>query len=128
MAQVNVTINGRQYRMACEDGQEDHLMRLAQDLDRRIESMRASFGEVGDMRLAIMAAITIADEFMEANERIRQLEDEVAALQNAQMRAAGRQQATEAAILAAFTSAAERIEKVAMTLNQSATAAVPVRG
>ena len=59
MSQVTVTINGRQFRMACEDGQEGHLMRLAQDLDQRIEKLRGNFGEIGDARLTIMAALTV---------------------------------------------------------------------
>ena len=41
MSQVSVTINGRQFRMACEDGQEGHLMELARDLDTRIEGLRS---------------------------------------------------------------------------------------
>ena len=49
VAQINVSINGRQFRMACEDGQEDHLLRLAKEFDMRVEKIRAQFGEVGDM-------------------------------------------------------------------------------
>src|SRR5580693_656507 len=56
MSQVSVTINGRQFRMACEDGQEGHLMELARDLDTRIEGLRSKFGEIGDTRLTVMAA------------------------------------------------------------------------
>ncbi len=44
MAQVTVTINGRQFRMACEDGQEGHLMNLARELDSRISGLRTKFG------------------------------------------------------------------------------------
>ena len=62
MSHVNVTIHGRQYRMACEDGQEDHLRRLAKDLDQRIEQLKRSFGAIGDMRLIVMAALTVGDE------------------------------------------------------------------
>jgi cell division protein ZapA (FtsZ GTPase activity inhibitor) len=64
MAHVSVTINGRQYRMACEDGQENHLIWLSGDLDRRIGQLRAQFGEIGDMRLTMMAALTVADELV----------------------------------------------------------------
>ena len=69
MTQVNVTINGRQFRMACEDGEEAHLMELAEDLDRRIQKLRARFGEIGDTRLTVMAALTLADELAETKER-----------------------------------------------------------
>jgi cell division protein ZapA len=117
MAHVNVTINSRQYRMACADGQEDHLLRLAQDLNQRIDGIRAQFGEVGDMRLTIMAAITIADELSEVAKKFRVLEQDVVSLQDARLVAADRAQATEAAIVKAFSAAAERIENASKKLN-----------
>lgn len=119
MSHVSVTINGRQYRMACEDGQEGHLMRLARDLDQRIEQLRSRFGEIGDMRLTVMAALTVADELVEAGKRLRRLEEEFAGLQDARVLSADRTQATHAAIAAALNSAAERIERVTKSLNQS---------
>jgi cell division protein ZapA len=118
VAQINVTINGRQFRMACEDGQEEHLLDLARDFNRRIDAIRKQFGEVGDMRLTIMAALTMGDEFSDAVARVARLEQEVTALQDARLDAANRAQATEAAIANAFVSAAERIEKVAKVLSQ----------
>jgi cell division protein ZapA len=118
MAHVNVTINSRQYRMACEDGQEAHLLRLAKDLDRRIEELRGRFGEIGDTRLVVMAAITVADELAEAGKRMRQLEDELAGMQGAGAANVERSKATQAAIAAALNSAAERIEGVTKSLNQ----------
>jgi cell division protein ZapA len=119
MAQVNVTINGRQFRMACEDGQEQHLVQLAQDLDRRIGELRGKFGEIGDTRLTVMAALTVADELTEATRRVRRLEEELAALQDARVISADRAKVTQAAIVAAFNAAAERIETVTKRLNQS---------
>ena len=83
MSQVSVTINGRQFRMACEDGQEGHLMNLARELENRISGLRNKFGEIGDTILTVMAAITVADELAEAGQRIKRLEEELAALQNA---------------------------------------------
>jgi len=65
MSQVNVTINGRQFRMACEDGQEGHLQQLARELDERIVALRGQFGEIGDARLTVMAALMVADELAE---------------------------------------------------------------
>jgi cell division protein ZapA len=118
MAQVNVTINGRQYRMACEDGQEEHLTRLAADVDARIEQLRGSFGEVGDARLTVMAALTLADELTEAGRRIRHLEEELSGLRDARVIASDRAQQTQAAIVAALNSASERIEGLTRTLNQ----------
>ena len=57
MGQVNVTINNRQFRMGCADGEEEHLASLAKSFDDRIGEMRSKFGQVGDDRLTIMAAI-----------------------------------------------------------------------
>jgi cell division protein ZapA len=118
MAHVSVTINGRQYRMACEDGQENHLIWLSGDLDRRIGQLRAQFGEIGDMRLTMMAALTVADELVEAGKRLRRLEEELAGLQDARTVATERAQATQAAVAAALNSAAERIERVVKGLNR----------
>ena len=73
MSQVNVTINGRQFRMACEDGQEDHLRQLAKDLDERIVALRGQFGEIGDARLTVMAALMVADELAETGKKLRRL-------------------------------------------------------
>ena len=122
MGQVNVSINGRQYRMACDDGQEEHLTRLAEDLDRRIARLRDDFGQIGDMRLTIMAALTIADELSEQVLKLRRTEEECGSLRNARTNAVAHARATESAIVNAFNSAAERIEGLARTLDSRATA------
>ncbi len=117
MSQVSVTINGRQFRMACEDGQEDHLVELARDLDGRITGLRRKFGEIGDTRLTVMAALTVADELAEAGHRVARLDRELAALQEAGVSASDRSKASQAAIAAALSSAAERIEDITKKLN-----------
>jgi len=80
MSHINVTINGRQYRMACEEGQEVRLLKLAENLESRIGSLRGKFGEIGDARLTVMAALTVCDELLDASHRIRSLEEELDAL------------------------------------------------
>ena len=128
MSQVTVTINGRQFRMACEDGQEGHLMKLAQDLDQRIEKLRGNFGEIGDARLTIMAALTVADELADMNNRLQRVEEELASLEVARVASAEHAKATQAAISAALNAAAERIEGLTRQLNQTAAEAVVVMG
>jgi cell division protein ZapA len=120
VSQVNVTINGRQFRMACEDGQEGHLRQLAKELDERIVALRGQFGEIGDARLTVMAALMVADELSETAKKLRRLEEELANLQDAGVAAADRTSSTQAAVVAAFTSAAERVEDLAKKLNQTA--------
>src|SRR3954454_17347860 len=107
MSQVNVTINGRQYRMACEDGQEERLLELAGELDQRIVELRERFGEIGDTRLTVMAALTVADELVEAATRLRKAEAELASLQDIQVSTAEHAKDVQAAIAAALSSAAE---------------------
>lgn len=119
MSQVSVTINGRQFRMACEDGQEGHLMNLARDLDSRIDGLRAKFGEIGDTRLTVMAALTIADSLAETGLRIKRLEDELATLKNARTEAINLDKAAHTAIATALNAAAERIESIVKKLNQA---------
>ena len=126
MSQVSVTINGRQFRMACEDGQEGHLMNLARDLDSRIENLRTKFGEIGDTRLTVMAALTIADALSETGARIKRLEDELAAIQDARAQAADRTKLSQAQVAAALNAAAERIESITKKLNASAATNVPL--
>jgi len=118
MSQVNVSINGRQFRMACEDGQEDHLQSLAKDIDDRINGLRGQFGEIGDSRLTVMAAITVADELSEARQTIRRLQNDITALQEARETASGRAEAAEAAVARTLEEAAARIEVLAKRLNQ----------
>ena len=119
MSHVNVTINGRQYRMACEDGQEARVLELAGDLESRIGELRGKFGEIGDQRLEVMAALTTADELLDANQRIRALEDELNALRDVRATAAERARATQVAVSAALNAAAERIEKTTQVLNRT---------
>jgi cell division protein ZapA len=65
MAQVEVTINGRPYRIACDDGQEEHLTQLAEYVDKRVQELVAAVGQAGESRLLVMASLLIADELSE---------------------------------------------------------------
>jgi cell division protein ZapA len=116
MSQVNVTISGKLYRMACDDGQEDHLGRLAERLDQTIERLRGEFGEIGDQRLTVMAAITMADQNSEAERRLAALESKVAGMDEARAAVIERQQTSEAAVVRSIEAMAERVEALAMRL------------
>jgi len=119
MSHINVTLNGRQYRMACEEGQEVRLLKLAESLEARIESLRGKFGEIGDARLTVMAALTVCDELLDANNRIRALEQELVGLRDVRVTAADRSKATQIAVANALHAAAERIEKTTQVLNRT---------
>ena len=116
---INVTINGRQYRMACEEGQEVRLLKLAEDLEARVKTLRGKFGEIGDARLTVMAALTACDELLDANARIRTLENELETLRNVRVAASDRAKATQLAVVNALNSAADRIEKTTQVINRT---------
>ena len=119
MNHINVTINGRQYRMACEEGQEVRLLKLAESLESRIGNLRGKFGEIGDARLTVMAALTVCDELVDASNRIRALEQEVISLRDVRVAASDRIKATQVAVANALNAAAERIEKTTQVLNRT---------
>ena len=62
MGQVSVIINGRNYRLACSDGEEGRLLELATHVKSRVDQLTREFGQVGDDRLLLMTALLIADE------------------------------------------------------------------
>ncbi len=119
MAQVNVTISGKHYRMACDDGEEEHLAALAERLDEMIEQLRERFGEIGDQRLTVMAAITFADQCTEAERRLDEVEAEVARLVNSRTADAERAAESERGIAAAIAAVAERVETMASKVSGS---------
>jgi len=119
MPQVQVTIDGKSYRMACGPGEEPHLTALAEGLGRRVAEMRQSFGEIGDMRLQVMAALTIADELAEARRRLAAAEAETAALRAETERLAEARALESGQLAAGVSEAAERIERMVQALASS---------
>lgn len=79
MPQIVVTIDDKTYRMACAEGEESHLESLAADVDGKIAELRESFGQIGDLRLTVMAAIMATDQLYEARRKLKDLEARVEA-------------------------------------------------
>lgn len=117
MSQVNVTIAGRTFRMACGEGEEAHLEGLAAQVDRKISELRKSFGEIGDQRLTVMAAIMIADDLSESQRRIAALEASVRELQEAGLHARDASSGWINVVADTLDAAASRIERVAQSMN-----------
>jgi cell division protein ZapA len=116
MGQISVTIDGKQFRMACEDGQESHLEGLAADLDQRVRAMRQSFGDIGDLRLAVMAGLMLADEVREERRKAESAAIEVAASQVAVKNASSLGKEREAEIAGAIGAFADRVERISRSL------------
>ena len=113
MAQVTVTIDGKQYRMACDEGQEEHLIDLAGRFDRYVLHLKDSFGEIGDQRLTVMAGIMVLDELSELQRRVRGLESEIATLRKTRDDALSKADRNDAALTGALSGLAERMEALA---------------
>jgi cell division protein ZapA len=126
MSSVNITINGKQYRVACEPGQEQRLTQLAQDFDDRIASMRTRFGEVGDARLTVMAAMMLGDELVDAKANVARLEADVGSLTDARAGATDRLSRTEAAVVSALDSVSDRIERMTLALSRPSSGGMAV--
>jgi len=123
MAQVTVTIDGKQYRMACDEGQEEHLMELAARFDRYVTHLKGSFGEIGDQRLTVMAGIMVMDELAELQKRVRGMESEIATLRKTRDDALTKATKNDAVLTDALSSLAERMEGLATRLNADRTPA-----
>ena len=80
MAQVSVTVNGLPYTLACDDGEERHLVDLARRVDSHITDLRREVKSAGESQLLLMAGLLLADELELAQERIQELEEAVAGL------------------------------------------------
>jgi len=66
MATVTVEINGRPYAVGCADGQEERVRILARQFDSHVRQVAGDVGQVGDIRLFLMAGLLLADELHEA--------------------------------------------------------------
>jgi cell division protein ZapA len=122
MAQVTVSIGGHSYRLACNEGEEGRLESLAREVDARFAGMHEAFGEIGDQRLMVMAALAIADECLEARAKIATLEAEAESL--GERERAARRDAEFQAVAAAQTlgELSQRLEKLAAGLGAPAKA------
>lgn len=118
MAQVTVTIDGKAYRMACEEGQEDHLIDLASQFDRYVAHLKGQFGEIGDLRTTVMAGIMVMDELSEMQRRLRGLESEVESLKKTRDSALEQAERGDQLLVDALGEVAARIEDIAARLSQ----------
>ncbi len=100
MSQVEITINGRQYRVSCEDGQEEHLTELAKYFDGKMHGLIEEVGQIGDTSLMVMAGLLIADELSDAKQELEQ-----------------NQKFSEKTYISKINLLAQKIETLANTLN-----------
>lgn len=113
MSQVTVTIDQKSYRMACDPGQEEHLVDLAGRLDRYVTHLKGSFGEIGDLRLTVMAGIMIIDELTELQKQVKGMETELESVRKTRDDALSKADGADESLTQRLTTLADRIETIA---------------
>ena len=115
MAQVTVNIDGKAYRMACEEGQEKHLTELAGKFDRYVSHLKGEFGEMGDLRITVMAGILVMDELSEVQRKLRGLESEVDSLKKTRDTALAQVDDADATMAKLIGQVADQAERIAQS-------------
>ncbi len=112
---ISLTVHGRSYQVTCDEGQESHLMKLAQHIDRKMAELETSVGQVGEQRLLFMTCLLIADELFDAQRQVDGLKAGRSAAAGGGAAAAGAGPAEEQATRA-LDACAQRIEAIAARL------------
>jgi cell division protein ZapA len=119
MPEVNVEIDGKKFRMACEEGQEQHLMELAERFNRTVLQLKGSFGEIGDNRLVVMAGIAVLDELAEAEDRIEALKRDIADLTEVGQQLTAEADEIEEKFARRLSDAARKVEAIAQAIDET---------
>jgi cell division protein ZapA len=122
MPEVTVEINGRKYRMACEEGQEEHLLGLAQRFDRHVDQFKDGFGEIGDTRLTVMAGIAAMDELEEAERKIAKLQQDIVDLTEAGEALTAESEDLERRFAKRLNEVARKVEAIATAIDETGAA------
>ena len=116
MAHVIVQVNGRPYTMQCPEGEEDHLRELAELLDAEVSRVKTTVGNVGDIRMLVMAGLMVADRLSEAIQRIQALEEQVSGLRESRAIAQAEVKAISQTVGDRLEAASKRLESLTRDL------------
>ena len=110
MGQVSVTLNGRSYQLECDDGEEQHLIKLSETIGRHIEELKTKVGQIGDDRLMLMAGLMVADQLAETRAKLDEANASLANIVQDQASADKLVQSVQDELAVRIGDAAERIE------------------
>jgi cell division protein ZapA len=110
MGQVSVTLNGRTYRLECGEGEETHLIALAEYLSSHVDTMKRKFGQVGDDRLILMASLLVTDELWELRRQVQEMKSALAEARRDKSAGDESAKSVKADLAARVTAAADRLE------------------
>ena len=82
MANVNITFNGKEFLLSCDDGQEEHLMQLAEHLNNKFAGLKSKLGNIGENKLLLITSIKVMDEYFETKKKIEEKKKELSDLSN----------------------------------------------
>ena len=117
---VSININGRKYGLGCEEGEEERLTRLGQKLDDRVNAMANQFGQIGDLRLLVMAGITLLDELDDVGTSVEDRVDaRIGEVKKEHAEAVKTAEQTESQAASSLLDAAVRIERLAEKLSSA---------
>jgi len=76
MANVNINFNGKDYLLSCDNGQEEHLIELAEYLNKKFKELKSELGNIGESKLLLISSIKIIDEYYETKKSIDKKKEE----------------------------------------------------
>lgn len=124
MAEVNLSIRGKAYGIACDDGQESRVMEVGQYVDRRASDIASAGAASNENHLLVLTALVLADEVKELRESLRtaQANSNVRPSQQQAAGAAvqGLSESDERRIVKSIEQLAIRIDSVAKKLSSAA--------
>ena len=82
MAEVNLTINGRNYGIACDDGQEKRLRDLGYYVDQRLREIAKAGAATNETHLMVLASLMLADEVFDLRDNLGAIDEQVQVTQS----------------------------------------------
>ena len=72
MANVSIKFNNKEFLLACEDGQEEHLEELLIQINKKFNNLKNDLGNLGENKLLLITAVKIMDEYYETKKKVDQ--------------------------------------------------------
>ncbi len=113
MAKVTISLNGRAFTIGCEEGQQAYLRELASKIDAHVRDLSDKVGQIGDLRLLLMAALILADELEEAKGALRRAEETLVDQKGLTSQAEARRRADRARAAEIINAMAAELEQIA---------------
>ena len=82
MANVSIKFNNKEFLLACEDGQEEHLEELLIQINKKFNNLKNDLGNLGENKLLLITAVKIMDEYYETKKKVDQKKEELNDLSN----------------------------------------------